>query len=148
METTIRRATASDLPAIHSLVGELAKYEQAENEFVATLQTYQRDFEAGIFEALVAEQQGEILGMALYHLAYSTWKGRMLYLEDFVVRESLRQTGIGQKLFEAFLEEARAKDCVLVKWQVLDWNLPALKFYEKNQALIETNWWNGKIFVK
>lgn len=143
----IRQATRSDLPAIHRLVGELAEYEKASSEFTATLETYQTDFEAGIFQVLLAEQNEQILGMALYYMTYSTWKGRMLYLEDFVVQEAFRQQGVGQQLFEAFLQEARKMGCKLVKWQVLDWNLPAIKFYEKNKALIEKEWWNGKIFL-
>jgi len=83
--------------------------------------------------------------MALYYMTYSTWKGRMLYLEDFVVQEAFRKAGIGQQLFDGFLQEANNKGCKLVKWQVLDWNVPAIKFYEKNKAIIEKEWWNGKI---
>jgi len=148
MEVRIRKARTGDLAGIHQLVRELAIYERAEAEFVAGLAEYQRDFEAGVFEALVAEEpRGELIGMALYYLTYSTWKGRMLYLEDFVVREAYRRHGIGQRLFDAFLQEARRKDCRLVKWQVLDWNRPALAFYEKNRAQIEKEWWNGKIFL-
>jgi GNAT superfamily N-acetyltransferase len=72
----------------------------------------------------------------------------MLYLEDFVVTESYRQYGVGQMLFDRFIEVAREKDCFLVKWQVLDWNEPAIRFYEKNNAIIESDWYNGKIFLK
>ncbi len=144
---TIRRGSAADLAAVHALVGELAEYERAADAFTATLEDYQRDLAAGIFEILVAEADGEVIGMALYYMAYSTWKGRMLYLEDFVVRETHRRTGAGQRLFEAFLARARELDCRLVKWQVLDWNEPALAFYRKNAAVIETDWWNGKIFL-
>lgn len=141
----IRRAELADLSAIHALVGELAAYEHAADQFVATLADYERDFEDGVFESIVAEYQGEIVGMTLYYLTYSTWKGRMLYLEDFVVREAWRRHGIGQELFNAFLDRARALRCRLVKWQVLDWNEPALAFYHKNAAIIERDWWNGKI---
>ena len=149
MDIRIRRALSADLPGIHALVRELAAYERAEDEFVASLEDYRRDFEAGVFEALVAEQPGQgLLGMALYYLAYSTWKGRMLFLEDFVVREAYRRHGIGQQLFDAFLLEASCKGCRLVKWQVLDWNEPALAFYAKNKAAIEKGWWNGKIFLE
>ncbi len=143
----IRQAGPEDLPAIHDLVRELAIYEKAENEFTATLQDYQRDMQAGIFEALVADLNGEIAGMALYYMAYSTWKGRMLYLEDFIVKEAFRNMGIGAKLFKAFLAEAERKQCRLVKWQVLDWNEPAIRFYKKFQASLENEWLNGKIFL-
>ncbi len=143
----IRKATPEDLPAIHRLVRELAVYECAEHEFVASVEDYYKDFKAGIFQALVAEQpEAGVVGMALYHFAYSTWKGRMMYLEDFVVSEAFRGQGIGRLLFNAFLEEAWAQGCLLVKWQVLDWNKPALNFYQKYGAFIEKNWWNGKLF--
>lgn len=141
----IRLAQRADLPAVHGLVRELAIYEKAEPEFVATLEDYYQDFDAGIFEALVAEVEGEVVGMVLYYMTYSTWKGRMLYLEDFVVQQAFRQKGVGQLLFDGFLAKAKEKGCRLVKWQVLDWNTPAVKFYEKNKATIEKEWWNGKI---
>ncbi|MCB0639608.1 MAG: GNAT family N-acetyltransferase [Lewinella sp.] len=143
----IRQAVASDLPDIHALVGELAAYEKAPEAFVATLADYQRDFADGVFEATVATQSGNVIGLALYYLTYSTWKGRMLYLEDFVVREAYRRHGVGARLFDAFLARARELDCRLVKWQVLDWNEPALNFYRKYQAIIEKEWWNGKLFL-
>jgi GNAT superfamily N-acetyltransferase len=143
----IRQAEKKDIPAIFSLVEELALYEKAPEAVITTVAIYERDFEANIFEAIVAEQDGEVVGMALYYMAYSTWKGRMLYLEDFVVQESARRFGVGQLLFDAFLAKAKEKNASLVKWQVLDWNEPAIKFYEKNNAIIETEWWNGKIFL-
>ncbi|MCB0707031.1 MAG: GNAT family N-acetyltransferase [Saprospiraceae bacterium] len=146
-ELQIRKAKTTDLEAVHQLVGDLARYEKAEEQFVATLADYQRDFEAGIFEVLVAEIDETIVGMALYYMSYSTWKGRMLWLEDFVIKESWRGKGIGQLLFDTYVEEARLKECRIVKWQVLDWNEPAVRFYEKKQAIIEKNWWNGKIFL-
>lgn len=144
---TIRKAQSTDLEAIHDLVRELAVYEKAEPEFVATLADYQKDFAAGVFSCHVATVDGQVAGMALYYMTYSTWKGKMLYLEDFVVSESYRRLGLGQMLFDAFLEEAKKQECRLVKWQVLDWNEPALHFYRKNNAVIEKEWWNGKIFL-
>jgi GNAT superfamily N-acetyltransferase len=146
---TIRPAIETDIPAIHALVYELAVYENAPEAHIATIDDYIRDFKASVFEAHVAvdAETEAIVGMIFYYMAYSTWKGKMLYLEDFVVTESHRQYGVGQKLFDTFLEVAREKECILVKWQVLDWNEPAVKFYEKNKAIIEREWWNGKIFL-
>lgn len=146
-EINIRQAEKSDLGAIHDLVRELAIYEKAEPEFVATLKEYQQDFEAAVFEALVADVDGQVVGMMLYYLTFSTWKGKMLYLEDFVVLSEYRRYGIGQQLFDALQVVARQKGCKLMKWQVLDWNEPAIKFYEKNRAIIEKEWWNGKLFL-
>lgn len=143
----IRKATSTDLRAIHELVGELAIYENAEKEFVATLEQYTNDFQSGIFDALVACSDDQIVGMMLYYMAYSTWKGKMLFLEDFVVRSAWRQSGVGQLLFDALKKEAQNWGCKLIKWQVLDWNTPAIRFYEKNHATIEKDWWNGKYFL-
>lgn len=143
----IRKALHSDIPAIFALVQELAEYEKAPEAVITSVVTYLNDFEAGIFEAIVAEYQNEVIGTAIFYMTFSTWKGKMLYLEDFVVKETHRRFGAGQLLFDSFLQIAKEKGCSLVKWQVLDWNEPALKFYEKNNAIIEKEWWNGKIFL-
>lgn len=144
----IRKATLADIPTVHDLVRELAIYEASEAAFTATLEDYTRDFEAGRFEVLVAETPTDgVIGMAFFYETYSTWKGPMLWLEDFVVKEAHRRSGAGQLLFDAYVAEARQRGSRLVKWQVLDWNEPALNFYRRQQAIIETNWWNGKIFL-
>lgn len=143
----IRKAHRLDLPHIHALVHELAVYEKAESAFTATLEHYQRDFDEGWFHALVAELDGKVVGMALYYVAYSTWKGRMVYLEDFVVKEEFRSLGLGQQLWDALLDESRLLEARLVKWQVLDWNEPAVRFYKRQEAIIEQEWWNGKLFL-
>lgn len=143
----IRRGNTADLAAVHNLVRELAIYEKAEDALTATIEDYKRDFDAGVFECIVAEDKGQVVGVCLYYLTYSTWKGRMLYLEDFVVNESYRGTGLGQRLFDALKVRAIEMECRLMKWQVLDWNEPAVRFYEKNHAIIEKEWWNGKLFL-
>lgn len=143
----IRTALPADIPAIHALMYELAVYEKEPEAVFTTPEEYLRDFEAGRFECMVAEIEGKVVGMTLFYEAYSSWKGRMLYLDDFVVNEAYRRYGVGQKLFDAFVAEGRRRECRLVKWQVLDWNEPAIKFYEKNHAIIEKGWWNVKIFL-
>ena len=132
---------------MHALMFELAVYEQSPESVEATVEEYRQDFDKGLFEGLIAETEGRVVGMALYFMAYSSWKGKMLYLDDLVVTEAYRRRGIGQLLLEAFLAEARRRGCRLAKWQVLDWNQPAVDFYKKNQAVIETDWWNVKIFT-
>lgn len=143
----IRPAGAEDLAAMHALMYELAVYEQSPESVEATVEEYRQDFGKGLFEGLIAESEGRVVGMALYFMAYSSWKGKMLYLDDLVVTEAYRRRGIGQLLLDAFLAEARRRGCRLAKWQVLDWNQPAVDFYKKNQAVIETDWWNVKIFT-
>jgi GNAT superfamily N-acetyltransferase len=142
----IRKAQQSDLSSVLQLVKELAVYENAGDQVSATIDDYKNAFKENIFESQVAEINGRIVGMTLYYMTYSTWRGKMLYLEDFVVSEAYRSQGVGQMLFDAFLEEARIKKVAMVKWQVLDWNEPAIAFYEKNKAIIEKGWWNVKIF--
>lgn len=142
----LRKATLADIPAIHGLMFELAVYENAPEAVTATIEQYKADFSAGVFESIVAELDDKIVGMVLYFMAYSSWKGKMFYLDDFVVTADCRRLGIGQKLFDAFLEEGRNRGCALAKWQVLDWNEPAVLFYEKNEAIIEKEWWNAKVF--
>ncbi|HNR07351.1 MAG TPA: GNAT family N-acetyltransferase [Saprospiraceae bacterium] len=146
--TFVRKASLEDLASLLDLVRELAVYEKAPEAVTATLQDYEKNYLEGVFDALVAvDREGAIVGTAIYYVCFSTWKGRMLYLEDFVVKESLRGLGTGRLLFDALLQEAVNLDCRLVKWQVLEWNEPALNFYGKYQAIIEKEWWNGKIFV-
>ncbi|MFN0215189.1 MAG: N-acetyltransferase family protein [Saprospiraceae bacterium] len=144
---TIRPATESDIPAIHALVYELAVYEKEPEAVFTTPEEYLGDFKKGLFECHVAEMDEKVVGMTLFFMSYSSWKGKMLYLDDFVVNEQYRRFGIGQKLYEDFVEEGRRRGCRLVKWQVLDWNEPAIKFYEKNHAIIEKGWWNVKKFL-
>ncbi len=147
MHTVIRSGTTNDLKAIHQMVIDLAIYEKEPDAVTATLSDYRRDYRAGIFDFLVAEQADSLVGMAIYYMTYSTWKGRMLYLEDFFVEPAFRRQGVGHRLFDAFLDIAKEKKCNLVKWQVLDWNEPALSFYEQYDAEIETNWYNGKLYL-
>lgn len=147
MDIEIRKAKKNDLAAIYDLVVELAIYEKEPTAVTATLEEYHQDFEEGCFEALVAVQDEVVIGMMLYYMTYSTWKGKMLYLEDFVVKNDSRKLGIGQLLYNALLKEACHKKAKLIKWQVLDWNTPAIKFYEKNKAHIEKDWWTCKAFI-
>ena len=141
----IRDAKIEDIPFIHELVRELAVYENAEEEMIIDIKYYREEFLKNTFMSIVAEKNKEIVGTCIFYMSYSTWKGRMLYLEDFVVKEKFRNQGIGQILFNTFLAKAKKLNATMVKWQVLDWNDPAIKFYEKNNATIEKEWWNGKI---
>ena len=143
----VRKANLNDMEYILHLVQELAAYEQAPEEVTATVQDYEKNYLEGKFEALIAEDtSGRVVGTTIYYVGWSTWKGRMLYLEDFIVQESSRGQGTGKILFDALIQEAIALDCKLMKWQVLDWNIPAINFYNKYNAVIEKQWWNGKIY--
>ena len=93
----------------------------------------------------MAESEGNILGMALYFVKYSTWKGKGLYLDDLIVSEVHRGKGIGRKLFDAFMNEAKTIGAKQVHWQVLDWNTPAIDFYKKLGSSVEVEWLDCKM---
>lgn len=145
---TLRRGVEADLPQVLGLIHELALYERAPEAVTNTLLAMQRDGfgPAPIFGFFVLENEAaKIIGLALFYTAYSTWKGRMLYLEDLVVTEAARRGGLGRLLFDAVVAEARATGAVRLKWQVLNWNEPAIGFYQKLGATIEQDWFNGNL---
>ena len=144
----IRKGTKEDLKAAFELIMELAIYEKAPEQVENTIERMAEDGfgENSIFEFFVSEEEnGFISGMALYYYRYSTWKGRSLYLEDLVVRETERGRGLGKLLLDAIVLEARNKDCRQVNWQVLDWNEPAIGFYKKLGADLDGEWINCRL---
>jgi GNAT superfamily N-acetyltransferase len=145
MNSNIRKSRFNDLQDIHDLVVELARFENSEDQVTATLQDYQNDFNNGIFESLVYTEDEKIIGMALFYISYSTWRGKMMHLEDFIVQKNHRNKGIGLKLFNEVIAESKKQNCKILRWEVLDWNKDAIRFYERHGATIESHWWNGKI---
>lgn len=141
---TIRQGKKEDLPAALELIRELAIYEKAEEQVVNTVEMMEKDgFEPNpVFGFIVAEEADEIIGMSLYYYRYSTWKGKRMYLEDLIVTESKRGTGVGKLLFEETIEIAKNTDCTGMMWQVLDWNEPAINFYKKYDTNMEGDWIN------
>src|ERR1044071_1765838 len=148
MSITVRRANRADVKQILRLVKELAEYERAPEEVVVTEEVLLRDGfgEHPLFYAFVAEDaERNIPGMALYYIKYSTWKGPCVFLEDIVVSQSERGKGIGKQLFEAVLHEAKSRGALRMEWQVLDWNEPAIRFYEKYQPEVLHEWLNYRL---
>ena len=147
MITTIRKAERSDVAAIFALIQELALYEKAPEQVTNNAEQLAIDlFDKHLCEAIVAEKQSQVIGFALYYTSYSTWKGACLYLEDFYVIESERQNGIGQLLFDQVLQIAKERKVQRMDWQVLEWNEPAIRFYEKQKAILDPEWLNGRLF--
>lgn len=145
--TTIRVATKEDCPRLLQLINELALYEKAPEEVTVTLAEFE---DAGfgdkpVWKAFVGEIDGTIVGLALYYIRYSTWKGCRLYLEDLVVTEECRGKGVGKDLFNRIVLEAKEQGFNGMTWQVLDWNEPALNFYKKYEAGIESGWLNASL---
>ena len=145
--TKIRIAQKEDCPRLMELIHELALFELAPEEVTVTLLEFE---EAGfgskpVWKAFVAEHDGKIVGMALYYVRYSTWKGKRLFLEDLIVTEEYRGKGIGKSLFDRIVVEARELGFNGMMWQVLDWNEPALNFYKKYEAAIDAEWLNASL---
>jgi GNAT superfamily N-acetyltransferase len=147
MNVNIRVAHKQDCPRLLELITELAIYEKAPDEVTVTLQEFE-DTGFGskpVWKAFVAEIDGLVIGFALYYIRYSTWKGSRLYLEDLIVTEEYRGKRIGKLLFERIITEAREMGLSGMVWQVLDWNEPAINFYNKYKANIEAGWLNASL---
>ena len=141
MNFKIRIATEEDFPAILLLIRELAAFEKEPEKVTNTVETMKK--EKDIFHCFVAEtEMGEIIGMALYFFAYYTWVGKSLYLDDIYVKESFRKHRIGTALLSKVFEVANNENCKRVRWQVLNWNKPAIQMYNKYGAEIDDKWLN------
>jgi GNAT superfamily N-acetyltransferase len=143
----IRKGEPRDVPQALELVRELALYERAPLEVTNTEAMMLEDGfgKDPVFGMFVAEENDRLIGIAIHYVRYSTWKGKMLYLEDIVVTESSRGKGIGHALFQACMEYAIEKNYEGMIWQVLDWNEPAIRFYQKYNAILDPEWVNGKL---
>lgn len=143
----IRKGEPKDVAAAFALVNELAEFEKAPDAITNTPDDMIRDGFGSkpAFEFYVAELNGSVVGIALYFIKYSTWKGRGLYLDDLIVTEKHRGKGIGKMLFEKILQEANLISANQVHWQVLDWNTPAIEFYKKYGASVESEWLDCKL---
>ena len=147
MDISIRKGMKPDLPQVLKLIQELATYEKAPDEVAVTIAEMERDgfSENPIFKFFVAEAEGKIVGISLYYIKYSTWKGKCVFLEDIIVTESHRKYGIGKKLFDEVVKVAKEMKARRMEWQVLEWNEPAIKFYEKVNSHFDSEWVNCKL---
>lgn len=144
---TLRTAQKEDCPQLLELVRELAVFERAPDEVTVTL-TEMEDAGFGsnpVWKAFVVEVEGKIVGMSLFYVRYSTWKGRRLYLEDLIITEQFRGHGLGKMLLDKTIDYAKENNFFGIVWQVLDWNTPAIDFYKKYDAHFDTDWWNVSV---
>lgn len=141
MNINIRKATETDFPQILLMIKELAAYERSPDKVTNTVELMRQ--EEHLFDCIVAEtEEKEIVGMAIWFFAYYTWVGKSLYLEDIYVKEPFRKQKIGSALLRKVFEVAQTGDCKRVRWQVLNWNQPAIQMYSKSGAAIDDAWLN------
>ena len=142
MNVLVRDAVQNDMKQVLMLIKELAKFEKEPNAVIINEEQLVRD---GVsrnpkFKCFVAESNNESIGMALGYPRYSTWKGVTMHLEDLIVTKSRRGNGIGSLLFSKFINYAHSLRVKRIEWAVLDWNVNAIEFYEKNGAKILSDW--------
>ncbi|MGV8994909.1 MAG: GNAT family N-acetyltransferase [Flavobacterium sp.] len=138
----IRKARAEDMEAALELIKELAVFEKEPDAVIVTVDDLIRDGFGidPLFYCFVAVEDSTIVGMALYYYRYSTWKGRTLHLEDLVVRENQRGSGIGFALYSEVIKTGHAENVQRIEWNVLNWNTPAIDFYRKSGAAVLEDW--------
>jgi GNAT superfamily N-acetyltransferase len=140
----IREAIAIDMPAVFELINELATFEREPDAVLITVEDLVRDGfgKDPMFKVIVAEVNEGIVGMALYYNRYSTWTGKTIHLEDLIVRQNFRATGLGMALYTEIIKEGKKQKVRRIEWNVLDWNKPAIDFYEKSGAKVMFDWCN------
>ncbi|WP_281297594.1 GNAT family N-acetyltransferase [Flavobacterium limnophilum] len=138
----IRKGKPEDMEAVLGLIQELADFEKESNAVVVTVEDLVRDGFGSLplFDVFVAEVELEIVGIALYYYRYSTWKGKTIHLEDLIVKEKMRGTGLGYALYSEVIKHGKKDKVRRIEWNVLDWNRPAVEFYEKSGARILDEW--------
>ena len=148
MEIIIRDAREADMKAVLGLIIELAIYEKEPDAVINTEENLIKDTfgEDSMINCTVAEVDGKVIGFYITYVSYSTWNGRCLYLEDLFIKPEFRRRGIGQMLFDNLITQAKEMKVKRLDWQVINWNDPAIKFYEKIGAFIDKDWYNGRLF--
>lgn len=138
----IRKGEKNDMKAVLELIRELAVFEKEPDAVVVTVEDLERDgfSENPLFHTFVAKINNEIVGVALYYYRYSTWKGKTIHLEDLIVKEKMRGSGIGFALYSKIIEQGKKDKVRRIEWAVLDWNTPAIDFYKKSGAKVLDDW--------
>ncbi|MGJ8737027.1 GNAT family N-acetyltransferase [Zobellia laminariae] len=142
MNYSIREAREGDMSQVLTLIKELAIFEKESNAVEVTVDDLKKDGfgEKKLFHCFVGEINGEIVGMALVYPRYSTWKGPIIHLEDLIVTEKMRGSGLGSALLKEVVKYGNNLGVRRICWEVLDWNEPAIAFYEKNGARVMRDW--------
>jgi GNAT superfamily N-acetyltransferase len=138
----IRKGEKKDMKAVLELIQELATFEKEPDAVVVTVADLEKDGfgETPLFHTFIAKINDEIVGIALYYYRYSTWKGKTIHLEDLIVKEKMRGSGIGFALYSKIIEQGKKDNVLRIEWAVLDWNIQAINFYKKSGAKILDDW--------
>ncbi|WP_147677195.1 GNAT family N-acetyltransferase [Algibacter pacificus] len=142
MNFTIRNARIDDMPRVLQLINELAIFEKEPEAVEITIEDLKNDgFGAQpAFKCFIAEINQTIEGIALIYHRYSTWKGKTIHLEDLIVSKNMRGSGIGTALLDEVVKYGHQLGVRRINWEVLDWNEPAIAFYEKQGANVMRDW--------
>lgn len=141
MDYKIRKAEREDMPQVYELIKELAAYENATDQVEITVSDLEDEgFDKKSFTCFVADANGSLQGMALVYFRFSTWKGRTVHLEDLIVKESARGTGIGGALYKRVVQFGADNGVRRIEWVVSEGNKNAIEFYENTGADIKKNW--------
>jgi GNAT superfamily N-acetyltransferase len=142
MDVNIRKAVVQDMPKVLDLITELAVFEREPDAVEITMLDLQNDGfgKHPAFECFVAEVDGKVEGIALVYNRYSTWKGRVLHLEDLIVSQKMRGSGLGSALLDEVVRYGSKLGVKRICWEVLDWNEPAIGFYQKKGADVKRDW--------
>ncbi len=142
MKYLIREAVEADMPQVLNLIKELATFEKEDNAVEVNVEDLKRDGfgKEKLFHCFVATHENAIIGMALVYPRYSTWKGAVIHLEDLIVNEKYRGTGIGSALLTEVVKYGYKLGVKRISWEVLDWNESAIAFYESKGANVMRDW--------
>ena len=145
----IRKAVASDVELIYELVKNLATFENAPLEVSSTIEDYLENgfSENPLFDCFLLFENNQPVGFSLWYFRFSTWKGKRLYLEDLYIKEEFRGKGYGKLLMEETIKESKLSKSTGMMWQVLDWNIPAIEFYNKYDVRMDGEWINVNLEV-
>ncbi len=145
----IRKAQKRDMAAVLRLIRELAIFEKAPDAVIVTVKDLKKDGfgKRPLFKTFVAELSNEVVGMALVYTGYSTWKGKLVYLDDLIVKNEHRNKGIGKLLLDEVIRYAAKENARVLKWQVLRWNKGAIRFYKRhNNIVFDDEWVDCKMY--
>ena len=142
MDFKVRLGQKEDMQSVFNLITELAVFEKEPDAVEITLTDLVRDgfSETPKFKVFVAEQEHNIIGIALFYERFSTWKGRTIHLEDLIVTKSKQKIGAGKALYTAVLKHAYDNNFNRVAWEVIDWNTNAIDFYKSTGATYLNDW--------